>query len=83
MVDSAGTLSVLCRRLIKEGAKKVYLCASHGLFSGNSMELINLSPVERVVVTDSLPLPENASPKIQQVSIAPLIGTIYAYSRLF
>ena len=49
--ETGGTLSVLCRRLIKEGAKRVYFCASHGLFTSTSMEMIELSPVEQVVVT--------------------------------
>lgn len=76
VVETAGTLSVLCRRLIKEGARKVYLCASHGLFTKNSMELIRLSPVEKVIVTDSLPLPPHVDAKITQVSVAPLLAKV-------
>jgi len=44
----------------------------------NVQELIELSPVDKVIVTDSLPLAENASPKILQVSVAELIGTIFS-----
>ena len=76
MVDTAGTLSILCRRLVKDGARRVYLCASHGLFSKNSVELINLSPVEVVVVTDSLPLPTEPCNKIVQVSVAPMLARV-------
>eukprot|EP01041_Mallomonas_annulata_P000148 gene148-249_t len=77
VVDSAGTLSILCRRLLKEGARKVYLCASHGLFTGNSHELIRLSPVEKVITTDSVPLAAGLkSNKIEQVSIAPLLARL-------
>ena len=77
VIDTYGTLSVLCRRLIKEGARRVYLSASHGVFSENSIELINLSPVDRVVVTDTLNLPdEKKSPKIVRVSIAPILARV-------
>ncbi len=78
-VDSGFTMSELCRQLKKEGARKIYLCASHGIFSGNSMDLINLSPVEMVMVTDSIPLPAQASPKIVQVSMLPTIAKIIKY----
>ena len=76
VVETGVTLSVLCRRLIKEGARRVYLCSSHGIFSSSSMELIDLSPVERVVVTDSIPLPEGASPKIHQISLADALANV-------
>lgn len=79
MVDSAGTLSILVRRLLKEGARKVYLCAAHGMFSGNAVELVQLSPVEKVIITDSLPLPPEgmtATSKIAQVPVAPLLAKL-------
>jgi len=79
LVNTGGTLAILCRRLVKEGARKVYLCASHGLFTGNSLELIRLLPVEKVIVTDSIPLPTTLpgeSSKIVQVSIAPLLARV-------
>mmetsp|Transcript_4617 Transcript_4617/g.7052 ORF Transcript_4617/g.7052 Transcript_4617/m.7052 type:complete len:377 (+) Transcript_4617:39-1169(+) len=83
-VVDTGTLSSVCHRLAMEGAKKVYICASHGHFTEKSMELIGLSPVEKVIVTDSLPLPPNACEKIVQVSVASqlaeLIETEYSAS---
>lgn len=78
VIDSATTLSALCRALKREGAKRIYLCASHGLFSGKSMDLIRLSPVELVVVTDSIPLPPNASPKVVQLPMAEMLAKIIA-----
>lgn len=75
-VDTGATLSALCRKLKKEGARRIFICASHGLFSGNSMNLINLSPVEQVIVTDSVPLPQDASPKIVQIPLAPMLARI-------
>lgn len=70
--------SALCRRLVRQGAKKIMVCASHGVFSAESMRIIDLSVVDEVVVTDSLPLPKNihVSKKIRQVSVAPLLAKI-------
>ena len=56
--------------MVREGASRVYLCASHGVFVENCMELIDLSPVDRVIVTDSVQLHGRVSPKIVQVSVA-------------
>lgn len=74
--DTGTTLTNVCRHLKKEGARRVILCASHGVFSDNCMKLIDLSPIERVIVTDSLPLPVNRSSKIQQVSTANMLARI-------
>ena len=78
IVESGLGLAQLCRRLVRAGATKINVCASHGVFSRNSMELIDLSMVDRVVVTDSLPLPKNAkvSKKIVQLSVAPLLSRV-------
>jgi ribose-phosphate pyrophosphokinase len=48
MVDSAETLSNLAGKLAAAGAKNIYLCASHGLFSGDAMRLIDQSAVSKV-----------------------------------
>lgn len=78
IVETGVTLSVLCQRLKRLGAKRVFLCAPHGLFTKDSIELINLSPVEAVIVSDSVPLPENIGrhSKIHQVSIATQLAKI-------
>jgi ribose-phosphate pyrophosphokinase len=76
IVDTAGTLSTLARQMSREGASKVYLCASHGLFSSNCMDLIDLSQVDKVIVTDSVQLPKKSSSKIVQVSVAAGLATI-------
>lgn len=76
VVDTGGTLSNICHRLKIEGAKNIYICASHGMFTENSMNIIKLAPVEKVIVTNSLPLPENCSNKIVQVSMADVLANI-------
>lgn len=59
--------------MARAGANKVYLVASHGLFADNCMDLIDLSPVDKVIVTNSVELPggcAKCSSKIDQVSVA-------------
>jgi ribose-phosphate pyrophosphokinase len=68
---------MLSFRLLKEGANKVIICASHGSFDENSMKFIDLSPISQIIVTDSIPLPEKVSTrKIVQLSLAPLLATV-------
>ena len=75
MIDSAGTLGSLSTRLATANAKNIYFCASHGLFTELASEIIDHSPVTKVVVSNTLPLPNKGlSKKIEQISIAPLLG---------
>jgi ribose-phosphate pyrophosphokinase len=76
IVDTGTSLSVLCQRLRKEGARRVFVCASHGIFSEMAMKLIDLSPVERVIVTDTITLPRNPSSKVHQISVAKLLAKV-------
>ncbi|PHJ16206.1 phosphoribosylpyrophosphate synthetase [Cystoisospora suis] len=54
MIDTAGTLCEAARELRKKGARRVFAFATHGLFSGPAIERIEASPLEEVVVTDSI-----------------------------
>jgi ribose-phosphate pyrophosphokinase len=76
MIDTAGTLAGAAQALIDQGAKKVVACATHGVFSGPAIQRITDSPLDEVIVTDTIPLSEaaKACPKIKQVSIARLLG---------
>lgn len=76
MVDSAGTVQILSQRLKKAGAKDIYLAASHGLFAEKSIEVIENSPVSKVLVTDTLPMPKNPSSKIHQLSVAKFLADV-------
>lgn len=78
-IDSAVHITILCNRLLKEGANRVYVAASHGYFDSKSVGLIKLSPITQIIVSDSIPLPPNTAiphEKIVQLSIAPLITKI-------
>lgn len=76
MIDSGGTLSGLSKRIHDAGAANIYVSASHGLFTDHAMELIENSPIKKVFVTDSLPLPSKASKKIYQIPTAPLLARV-------
>jgi len=76
MVDTAGTLAKASVALAEHGAKRIYACATHPVLSGPALERIMNSPLDQLVVTDTIPLtdPAKASPKIKVLSVAPLFG---------
>ena len=65
----------LVARLVAEGAREVYSCATHGVFSGAALDRIAASQLREVIVTDTIPLPD-AAPEglITVLSVAPLFG---------
>jgi len=76
-IDSAMHVSHLCNRLLKEGANRVFICASHANFDETAVDLIELTPVIQIVITDTILLPAAlSSAKIRQVSIASLLAQV-------
>jgi ribose-phosphate pyrophosphokinase len=76
MIDTAGTLVNAAEAVMKQGAKSICAYATHGVFSPPAIERINNSVIEEVVVTNSIPLREDAkkSGKIRALSCASLVG---------
>ena len=75
MIDTAGTLCAAADTLIARGAEAVYVCATHGLFSGPAYDRIENSKITEVVVTDAVPVPlERQNGKIKVLSIAPMVA---------
>jgi len=76
MIDTAGTLVKSAEALLKQGAKKVYACSSHPVFSGPAVQRIQESCLEEVVVTNSIPFSREAerTSKIRVLSVAELLG---------
>ena len=76
MIDTAGTLTQAANALVDKGAAKVYAYATHAVLSGPAVERISRSPLEEVVVTDSIPLSPaaQACPKIKTLSCAGLFA---------
>ena len=77
MIDTAGTVLEAVKKAKENGAKSVYICATHGIFSGEAIERIGrCSDLESVIVTDTLPLSDKAKScsKIKVASIAGLFA---------
>jgi ribose-phosphate pyrophosphokinase len=72
-INTGGTLVNAAEALVKNGAKDVYALASHGVFAGNAIQLIEKSCIKEVIVTNSLPQ-KNLVQKIKVVSVAPLLA---------
>ena len=75
IIDTAGTICGAAQLLKDKGAKDVYVCATHPVFSGPALERLEKAPIKEVVVTNTIPLNQNFLPeKIKQLSVAPLLG---------
>src|SRR5262245_60596423 len=75
MVDTAGTLTKVAEAIVKKGAKRVMTSCVHAVLSGNAVERINNSPLDTVVMTNTLPIKEACQgPKFQCLSIASLLA---------
>ncbi len=76
MVDTAGTLTQAAAALKDRGARKIHACCTHPVLSGPSIERIAASPIDSLVVTNTIPLNDRARDcrKIIVLSIAELLG---------
>lgn len=76
MVDTAGTLTQGVDVILKHGAKKVLALGTHPVLSGPAISRLLESPIEKLIVTDTIPLTEAAknSGKLQVVSVAPVLA---------
>lgn len=75
IIDTAGSITEAAKLLKKEGAKDIYVCAVHPVFSGPAIQRLADAPIKEVVVTNTIPLDtENLPTKIKQLSVAGLLG---------
>lgn len=75
MIDTAGTVVSAANLLVDRGATDVYVAATHGLFSGPAVDRLKNAPVREVIVTNTLPIPdEKQFDSLRVLSIAPLIA---------
>jgi ribose-phosphate pyrophosphokinase len=76
MIDTAGTLAQAVGAVQREGARRILACGVHPVLSGPAIERIKASPIEEVVVTNSIPLPpdKRAAARITVLTVAPLLG---------
>jgi len=76
MVDTAGSLVQAAQALVKNGAAYVYACCTHPVLSGNAVKKVEESPIESLVVTDTIQLDQKTleCSKIKVVSVAEILG---------
>jgi len=76
IVDTAGTITKAAQALKDNGAERVLACAVHGVLSGPAIERIEKSPIDKMIVTNTIPQSKasEACSKIQVLSVARLLG---------
>ena len=75
LIDTAGTVCAAAYRLVEAGATDVWAMATHALLSDPALDRLNASPISRVIVTNTLPLPVYLRiPKLEVLSIAKIVA---------
>jgi len=76
MIDTAGTLAQAVGAVQREGARRILACGVHPVLSGPAIERIKASPIEEVIVTNSIPLSadKRTAARITVLTVAPLLG---------
>jgi ribose-phosphate pyrophosphokinase len=74
-IDTAGSLTQAVRVVHEQGARDVYCCATHSIFSGPAIERLKSSSIKEIVITDSIPLTEQKRlPNMTVLSVAELFA---------
>lgn len=78
MADTCGTLCLAARQLTEAGAVKVYAFVTHGILSGNALENVEASRLEKLIVTNTLPQQANQlrCSKIEVIDIGKVLGEV-------
>jgi ribose-phosphate pyrophosphokinase len=75
MIDTAGTITEGARLLRRQGAREVYACATHGVFSPPAIERLSSGVFEEVIVTNTIPVPdEKRFEGLTVLSVANVLG---------
>ena len=75
MIDTAGTITLAADALMEKGAKDIYVCCTHPVLSGPAISRLEASPIKKVIITDSISLPEDKKlDKIETVTVSQLVG---------
>jgi ribose-phosphate pyrophosphokinase len=74
MIDTAGTIVAAAEQLVEKGASHVYAACTHGVFSGPAIDRLKNSVLEKVVITNTLPLP--ADKQIDKIEVLSAAGII-------
>lgn len=77
MIDTAGTICNAANALIELGAKGVYACATHGVLSGPAVDRLKKSPIQELVLLNTLPIPdEKKIDKMKFLSVGPIFSEV-------
>jgi ribose-phosphate pyrophosphokinase len=83
MIDTAGTMAEAAHALKNLGANDIYACATHALLSGPAVERLSSAPFREIVVTDTVPVPqEKRFPALTVLSVGELIGRAIRYTHI-
>lgn len=75
MIDTAGTITNAAKVLRQEGAREVYACATHAVFSPPAVERLSSGVFQEVIVTNTIPVsPDLVFPQLTILSVANLLG---------
>jgi ribose-phosphate pyrophosphokinase len=75
MISTASSVVGAAHIAKVNGAREVYVCATHGVLVGSAIQRLRDAPIKQLVITDSIPLPpEKQLPNIVQLSVAPLLA---------
>jgi len=75
LIDTGKTVAYGAKALKDKGAKSIWVCATHGLFSGNSKDLLEESPIDKVIITNTIPIPSHKKfKKLEILDISSLLA---------
>jgi ribose-phosphate pyrophosphokinase len=77
MITTGGTVAEASKILKEHGAGKIYVAATHGVFAGDAIDRLTSSPIEQVIITDTIPACSRLAPiqdRLTVLSVAPLMG---------
>jgi ribose-phosphate pyrophosphokinase len=79
LIDTAGTVTEAAKALRRLGAKRIFVCATHALFSGPAIERLQDAPIEEVAVANTIQIPETRRfPKLTILSVGSLLAKAIA-----
>ncbi|MDR2755853.1 MAG: ribose-phosphate pyrophosphokinase [Planctomycetaceae bacterium] len=74
MISTGSSICGAAHLVKRHGAEKIYIGATHGVLCGNAVANLRNAPVENIILTDTIPLPEELLPNLKVLSVAPLLG---------
>jgi len=81
IIDTAGTITAAAEVLKQKGAKDVYACGTHALFSGPAIDRLKNAPITKIIVTNTIAQKDYGLDNLEVLSVAPLVGE--AIDRIF